>query len=132
MHRYVQTIMFPTMVGIIIVDIPDVLDGEDRAYFIESREKRFGKPLAEVCHGREDALKTLNLQLDPFRKAMAENGFLSGAVPAMADYLLFGVLQWARVCSPVQLVQSDDTIASWMGKMLDLHDGLGRAVPARE
>ena len=42
MHRYVQTIMFPTMAKIIIVDIPDNLSGADKDYFIESREARFG------------------------------------------------------------------------------------------
>ena len=131
MHRYVQTIMFPTMAKIILVDIPGVLNGEDKAYFIESREARFGKPLSEVCADPEGGLKTLDMQLDPFRKAMAEGGFVAGSAPAMADYLLFGVLQWARVCSPRQLTAEDDVIANWMETMLDLFDGLGRSAKAR-
>lgn len=131
MHRYVQTILFPTVVSIILVDIPDTLEGDDKAYFIESREKRFGKSLAEVCADRDTALKTLSVQLDPFRKAMANGGYISGDAPAMPDYLLFGVLQWARVVSPVQLVEADDAIAAWMERMLDLFEGLGRTAAAR-
>lgn len=131
MHRYVQTIMFPTMAKIIIVDIPDNLSGGDRDYFIESREARFGKPLEDVCADRESTLQTLGVQLDPFRKAMAGGGYVAGEAPAMADYLLFGVLQWARVSSPFEIIAADDIISGWMENMLDLHGGLGRSVPAR-
>lgn len=132
MHRYVQTIMFPTFVKIIIEDIPGTLDGDDKAYFIESREARFGKSLQEVCAESETAKQTLNLQLDPFRKAMADGGYVSGSAPAMADYLLFGVMQWARVSSPKQLLDQDDVITTWMEGMLDLFNGMGRAVAARQ
>lgn len=130
MHRYVQTIVFPTLVKIIMQDIPNVLDGADRSYFIESREARFGKTLAEVCANRDEMRTVLSTQLDPFRKAINVEGFVAGAAPAMADYLLFGTLQWARVCSPYPLVEDDDVIAIWMEKMLDLFDGLGRATQA--
>lgn len=131
MHRYIQTQLFPTMVKIIVKDIPNVLAGDDKSYFIESREARFGKSLDEFCADRDEHRKTLSLQLDPFRRAMAATGYVSGTdKPAMADYLLFGVLQWARVCSSYSLVDADDTIAIWMEKMLDMYDGLGRATQA--
>ncbi|MCE2517695.1 MAG: glutathione S-transferase C-terminal domain-containing protein [Alphaproteobacteria bacterium] len=130
MHRYVQTILFPTVVKIILKDIPDVLDGADRDYFIESRTTRFGKSLDEVCAQRDAHRETLSTQLDPFRKALAKGGFISGDTPAMADYLLFGVMQWARVCSPYALISADDALTPWMESLLDLHGGLGRATPA--
>lgn len=131
LHRYVQTIVLPTLAKMIMMDIPDLLEGEDRAYFVSSREARFGKPLAEVCAGREEMRPTLQLQLDPFRKAMESGGFVNGSAPAMSDYLLFGILQWARVSSAFQLLENDDVITSWMETMLDLFDGLGRGVPSR-
>ena len=130
MHRYVQTILFPTLVKIILKDIPAVLDGADRDYFIDSRTSRFGKSLEEVCADRDQHREVLSTQLDPFRKAIASGGFISGDAPAMADYLLFGVMQWARVCSPYALIDADDALTPWMEHMLDLHDGLGRATPA--
>ena len=132
LHRYMQTILFPTFAKMIVKDIPDLLDGEDKAYFVSSREARFGKPLAEVCAGRDEMRPLLNLQLDPFRKAMTPGGFVSGTTPAMSDFLLFGVLQWARVSSDYPLIEDDDVISPWMGTMLDLFDGLGRSVPARK
>ncbi|MGU9961760.1 MAG: glutathione S-transferase C-terminal domain-containing protein [Candidatus Puniceispirillales bacterium WSBS_2018_MAG_OTU23] len=131
LHRYIQTIITPTIATMVLVDIPNVLDEASRSYFIESREKRFGKTLAEVCADRDASRKTLSLQLDPFRKVMQSGGgFISGDAPAMADYLLFGTLQWARVCSPYKLLEDDDAIAAWMEVMLDLFDGLGRHTSA--
>ncbi|XDZ66249.1 glutathione S-transferase N-terminal domain-containing protein [Alphaproteobacteria bacterium LSUCC0684] len=132
LHRYAQTMLFPTLAKMIIKDIPDLLDGEDKKYFITSREARFGKPLAEVSAGREEMRSTLELQLDPFRKAMAGGGFVNGSAPAMSDYLLFGILQWARVSSAFQLLDESDSITPWMETMLDLFEGLGRSVPARK
>jgi len=132
LHRYAQTMLFPTLAQMIIADIPDLLNGADRDYFITSREARFGKSLADVSAGREDLRPMLKLKLDPFRKAMTEGGFVNGMAPAMADYLLFGILQWARVCSSFQVLEEGDPIADWMESMLDLFNGLGRTVSARQ
>ncbi len=129
-HFYVQTVITPSIAKIVMMDIPNQLDDPDKAYFIESREARFGKSLAEFCAQRDDVKETLKTQLEPFRKAMAKTGWISGDGPAMADYVLFGTLQWARICSTYQIIDSDDVIATWMEKMLDLHDGLGRKTPA--
>lgn len=131
LHRYIQVILFPTVVKIILKDIPGLLDGADKEYFVTSREARFGKTLDEVCAGRDAALETLATQFDPFRKALEVGGFISGNTPGMADYLLFGVMQWARVSSTTALAPEGDAMLGWMERMLDLHDGLGRTAPAR-
>ena len=130
MHCYTQTVIFPTIVKMIIVDIPNILSGPDKIYFVESRESRFGKTLAEVSANRDEVRETFKKQLEPFRRAMAKTGWISGDSPAMADYLLFGTLQWARISSPYQIIDDDDVIATWMEKMLDLFDGMGRNTAA--
>lgn len=129
-HFYTQTVITPSVAKMVMADIPNVLNDADKAYFVESREARFGKPLAEVSANREEVKETLKTQLEPFRKAMAKTGWISGDAPAMADYALFGILQWARVCSTFKVIDDDDMIASWMEKMLDLHDGFGRKTAA--
>ena len=129
-HRYTQTALFPTIIAMILVDIPKVLTPQDQAYFIASREKRFGMSLEDFCSKREDLRPKLNTQLDPFRKAMLSGGFIAGSAPAMVDYTLFGVLQWARVTSPFPLYDADDDIHRWMEDMLNLFDGLGRGASA--
>lgn len=126
MHQYVQTEIFPNVAKMIIADIPQILADKDKAYFIKSREERFGKPLAEVSANRDEIREAFHAKLEPFRKAMSKTGWISGDSPAMADYLLFGILQWSRVCSSYSIIDKDDVIASWLEQMLDLFDGLGR------
>ena len=130
MHVYIQTMVFPNIAKMIVSDIPGILAESDKAYFVESREARFGKSLNEVTANRDEIREVFRKQLEPFRRAMAKTGWISGDAPAMADYLLFGALQWARISSSYQLIESDDVIAAWMEKMLDLFDGLGRKIPA--
>jgi glutathione S-transferase len=57
--------------------------------------------------------------------------FLGGADPTYADYILFGVLQWPRVTSPVQVLEPGDAIAGWFDRVLDLYDGAGRREASR-
>jgi glutathione S-transferase len=129
-HCYVQTVIAPSIAKMVVVDIPEVLDDSDKTYFIESREARFGMTLAEFSADRDKAREKFKTQLEPFRRAMAKTGWVSGDEPAMADYVLFGAMQWARVSSGYPIISTDDAIASWMEKMLDLHDGLGRKTAA--
>lgn len=47
----------------------------------------------------------------------------------MADYVVFGLLQWPRCISPgfaEEMLKEDDPIKAWFERMLDLHGGLGR------
>ena len=48
--------VFPILAGMIVGDIPKEIEEVDKAYFRESREKRFGKSLEEVIGGREERL----------------------------------------------------------------------------
>jgi glutathione S-transferase len=50
--------------------------------------------------------------------------FVAGDRPAYADYILFGVFQWARLTSSYALLADDDPIFGWRTRMLDLFDGL--------
>jgi glutathione S-transferase len=37
---------------------------------------------------------------------------------------------WARVASPLTLLEADDPIHAWRERMLDLFDGMGRKAKA--
>ena len=56
--------------------------------------------------------------------------FVSGKSPAYADYVVFGAFQWARAVSDFEVLAADDPVRAWRGRMLDLHEGLARRVPA--
>lgn len=113
-------------------DIVAKLDAEDVAYFVESRVKRFGKPLADVQAGREDRAADFRNILAPIRQVLRSQPFIGGQSPLYADYVVFGTLQWPRVASAFQLLEADDPVAVWFERCLDLHDGLGRSMAASQ
>ena len=118
------------LVRLIVSDIPALLDEKDRAYFIASREKRFGKPLAEVTADREAQLPGFRASLQPLRMALKVQAYLGGEEPDYADYIVFGSFMWARCVSPLRILEADDAVHAWHERMLDLHGGVARSAPA--
>jgi len=120
------------LVTMIVADIPAHLGPVDRAYFIASREKRFGKPLAEVSAGREARVVEFRRALYPLRTLLKEFPYIGGASPNYADHSVFGAFQWARCVSDFALLEPGDAVHAWRGRMLDAYGGAARATVASE
>ena len=128
LKNWLERAVHPAVLRVIVLDLYAHLHPQDKAYFRESREKRFGATLEAFAVDESGALVALRQALDPVRPVLAEQRFLGGAAPSFADYLLFGPFQWARVLSPKRLLDPEDPIFAWRERMLDLHGGLARAV----
>ena len=111
------------MLRVIILDLFAKLHEKDKAYFRESREKRFGMSLEQYGADPKGAVAALRGALDPVRPVLVQNPFICGNGPGYADYILFGAFQWARVMSPTRLLEPDDPIYAWRERLLKLHDG---------
>jgi glutathione S-transferase len=120
----------PALFQVIIGDLFAAVHPDDKAYFRETREARLGKTIEEAHAARPEKMAGLKSALTPLRLLLAEQPFVCGAKPAYGDYIAFGGFQWARSVSPYPLLQGEDAILGWRGRMLDLYDGLGRSVPA--
>lgn len=116
--------------GRLLIDVHDILDTEDQIYFRHSRETRFGKTLEEVVEASQQRAEELSMRLEPMRAMLHRQPFIGGDSPLFADYIVFGAFQWARVCSAQQILADGDPVAEWFERCLDLHGGVGRAVPA--
>lgn len=125
-ESWVNTSVHMALGSLMMKDIHDILAPEDQSYFRETREKRFGKTLEALHHGREQRLEAFQKVLQPVRATLKTQAFIGGDVPLYADYILFGTLQWPRVVSTFALLEADDPVSDWFGRCLDLHDGLGR------
>ncbi len=123
-----DTVLQAGVARLIVTDIPPLL-GEERGYFVESREKRFGMPLAQVTEGREDKLPAFRATLAPLRQALKGRDFLGGSAPDYADHIVFGTFMWARSTSPLHLIEADDALHPWRERMLDLYGGIARRAP---
>jgi glutathione S-transferase len=124
-----DTVLQAGLARLIVSDIPPLLDPGHAAYFVESREKRFGTTLAEVTAGREERLPAFRASLLPLRHALRGQDFLGGAAPDYADFIVFGSFMWARSTSPLRVIETDDALHAWRERMLDLFGGMARRAP---
>ena len=102
---------------------------EDRDYYRQTREARWGQGLEQLAAKRAIYLEALDPVLEPLRQRLAESPFICGERPAYADYLAFAEFQWARCISAFELLETDDPIYDWRERMLDLYDGFARSAP---
>jgi len=130
-QNWVNEVVHRAVVELVVRDIHVQLSERDKTYFRMSRERRFGRTLEEVQDGREARVESFRKSLEPFRKVLAVQPWLSGNAPLYPDYVLFGALQWPRVVSRFPLLSDEDPVAQWFARSLDLFDGLGRrAIPS--
>jgi glutathione S-transferase len=129
-QNWTETVVQPGLVGFVVLDIYRHVAPEDRGYFRQSREERFGRTLEEVVKDREARLPAFRDRLVPLRRTVERQEFLGGTTPAYADYIVFGAFQWARAISDFELLAADDPVAAWRGRMLDAFGGFARKSPA--
>lgn len=130
-RAWTDRVLHTALAPVLMADIHACLAEEDKAYFRETREKRFGCTLEDLAAKQAESLAALSKTLSPLKATLATQPFVSGDRPAYADYLVFGAFQWARTVSAVPIVDADDPIHVWRDRMLGLFDGLAAAVPAK-
>lgn len=118
--------LVPALIPYLMRDVLDCVNEADGAHLRGHIEGAMKKSLEELTAGREQAVSTFRRKLQPARKALEKKAFLGGAAPTYADYILFGLLQWARVTSSAKVLEDTDVIASWFDRVLGLYDGVGR------
>ncbi|WP_438764300.1 glutathione S-transferase N-terminal domain-containing protein [Kushneria sp. TE3] len=123
-----ETTLAPALMKIAIVDVFSIINPKDQAYFRESREARFGMTLEEF-QDTDQGLEMLEKALPPLRAQLESSPFIDGDHPAGADYLVFGMFMLAYVVHDGALLKSDDPVAQWHERMLDLFGGLARQAP---
>jgi hypothetical protein len=62
---------------------------------------------------------------------LRKQDFISGSIAGYADYCVFGMFMWARCCSAVELLEVDDVVTAWHGRLLNRFGGLARSAPTR-
>jgi glutathione S-transferase len=129
-QNWTETVLQPGLIRLVLLDIYRHIGPEDQAYFRQDREKRFGTTLEDFVGDRNARLPAFRASLDPLRRTVERQSFVSGKAPAYADYVVFGAFQWARAISDFEVLAADDPVRAWRGRMLDLFDGLARRAPA--
>jgi glutathione S-transferase len=123
--------LIPGLIPFLMRDVIDCVGEADGAHLRRQIEAAMKTSLEELYAGREQAMLGIRRKLQPVRKALETNDFLGGAAPTYADYILFGILQWARVVSPAKVLEENDVVAAWFERVLDLYDCVGRKERSR-
>lgn len=128
-NGFVDRMVQPLIAPLIVADVFDCVDETCRDYFRTSREQRFGATLEAFQAGREEKVDAFRTALEPIRTVVKDQPFIGGLTPTYADYVLFGSLQWARLTSTFQLVETDDPIHAWFERVLDSNGAVAREEP---
>lgn len=112
----------------IVADIYDVIDDRDKEYFRTTREPRIGCTIEEAASDFEASFSTFKAALWPYQQYFSTADFIGGDTPTYQDYALYSTFLWARGTSPKKLLEDDDPIVSWLVRMDELFDGLGKQV----
>ena len=127
-NSWVDRAVVPAMMPVIVADIFERIDPADENYF-RTMFEGFLKCTLEEARGRSgDARARLQRVLEPVQAVLKRQAFVSGEAPAYGDYILFSVLQWARITSPQELFDKSEPVFLWRERILGLYDGFARNV----
>lgn len=129
-YSAVADAMAPALARMLVLDIYQRVAEKDRAYFRDSREKRFGVTLEAAVADREQRLPSFRDSLAPLRLVLKTQPFFGGNSPLYADYAVFGPFQWARCISPFRILDAADPLSDWLQRLLARFDGLAGKAPA--
>jgi len=127
-NSWVDRAVVPAMMPAIVADIFERIDPADEKYF-RTMFEGFLKCTLEEARGRSgDALARLRRVLEPMQAVLKRQAFVSGEAPAYGDYILFSVMQWARITSLQELFDKSEPVSLWRERILGLYDGFARNV----
>jgi glutathione S-transferase len=129
LNTWVDRALVPAMMPVIVADIYERIDPDDRPFFRQMFEGFLKSTLEEARGKREEFAKRLQRVIEPWQAALKRQPFVCGAAPAYGDYLLFSVFQWARITSPQDVFNASDPLYAWRERILDLYDGYARNTP---
>jgi len=128
-NTWVDRALIGAMMPAIVCDLHQRVDAGDDAYFRQRFEGFLQSTLEQAREREPKALERLQRALEPMQAHLKKQAFVCGAAPAYGDYILFSVVQWARIASPRELFNNSQPIHQWRERMLDLYDGFARKVP---
>lgn len=126
-NAWADAVLVGGIARFVVRDLLDMIDPKDRDHFRSSREAHFGESLEAVQAGREDRLAEFRNLLMPVRLVLRRQEWLGGAAPSYADHIVAGTLMWPRCASRFVLLEENDPVYQWHGRVLDLYGGFGRA-----
>ena len=123
------SLVFPAAIPIAIYPVSQLLDDENRAYFVKTREAALGAKLSDINADPETGKANLEKALAPFNKMLKNTQFMGGDKPTYADYCLFGVLKWADIVSSYRPINDSSALGKWFVRLENMYDAHAANAP---
>src|SRR5205823_6667326 len=125
-NTWADRTLIPAMMPVVVADLHERVDAGDEQYFRQQFEGFLKSTLEEARERQPKALERLMRALEPMQAALKRQPFICGSAPAYADYILFSVLQWARIASPQAIFNNSEPLYVWRARIPALYDGFAR------
>ena len=112
--------LLPILFKIIAHEIPNVLEGDDIDYYIKTREERINGSITKFVPMISSSIEEFRKSIDPIRKIIINNGYISGNKPGVEDCIFFGNLKWVDLCSSRNVLNYEDPVYKWYKKLLKI------------
>jgi glutathione S-transferase len=131
-NGWADTAINAAIFPLVVADLVERVRPVDKDYIVDSRGKRIGTTdfAAFQAKAREKGVAAFRAALEPARRVLRDQPYLSGRAPAYPDYILLGTFLWPRTLSPLELLEKEDPVHAWRERMLDQFDGFARKAPA--
>jgi glutathione S-transferase len=123
-NEWAESVLLPNILPMIVLDLYQAVDEEDKSYFRKNREARLGSTLEDAQAGRETRLPAFHAMLAPVRTTLANQPWLGGAEPSYADHIIAAGFMWNDCVSRFPLIPGDGPVADWWQRIQALYDGL--------
>ena len=117
LYHWTSKELLPVLFKIIANEITKILDGKDLEYFVKTREGKIQGPLSELKLLAPAATIHFRKLVNPIRKIIKENNYISGRKPGLEDFIFFGNLKWIQSCNNYPLLEDDDLIKKWFSEI---------------
>ena len=108
------------MFKIIAHEIPNVLEGDDIDYYLKTREERINGPITKFLPFITSFVEEFRKSIDPIRKIIIKNNYISGKIPGIEDCIFFGNFKWVDACSSCNLLDGKDPVYQWYKNLLKI------------
>ena len=117
LYHWTSKELLPVLFKIIANEIPKILDGKDLEYFVKTREEKIKGPLSKLKPLAPAATINFRKSVNPIRKIIKANNYISGKKPGLEDFIFFGNLKWVQSCNNYPLLEDDDLIKKWFSEI---------------
>jgi len=122
LYHWTSKELLPVLFKVLANEIPKILDGKDLEYFIKTREENIKAPLSKLKPLAPAAIINFRKLVNPIRKIIKENNYISGKNPGLEDFIFFGNLKWVQSCNNYPLLEDDDLIKKWFSEIHKIYN----------